>query len=272
MVFNRAHQSIGLKLLRALAPISLALAVWLIQPSNARADTVLVAVAANFVEPLKELAKDFETETGHNLKISAGATGHLFAQIKHGAPFDLFLSADAERPRLLVEAGLAVADSRFTYATGQLVWWAPKASGNDASCQTASPCLQPNDRRLAIANPKLAPYGLAAQQVLKARPDWSEVKLKLVYGQNIAQTFAMVSTGNADAGLIAYAQLARLKSPKGRATKIDPSLHGPIQQDAVLLTRAKGNAAAKQFLTFLQSVEARRKIEAFGYLHGEPAS
>ncbi|MBU2580153.1 MAG: molybdate ABC transporter substrate-binding protein [Alphaproteobacteria bacterium] len=247
----------------SLAAIAFAM---LTQSAEARAETVLVAVAANFVDALKQVAKAFEAETGHTLKYSAGSTGQLYAQIKNGAPFDVFLAADDERPRLLETEGDAVAGSRFTYGQGQLVWWNPKSIDN---CSYGTPCQPRGMKSFAIANPNLAPYGRAAEQVLRTRSDWQELKPKLVFGQNIAQTFAMIATGNADAGIVSRAQIdPAADNAKGSAALIDPNLHDPIRQDAVLLTRAATNPAASAFMTFLKSPSARKIIAGFGYLDG----
>lgn len=233
----------------------------------AKAETALLAVASNFAEVAMKLGDEFKKESGHTLKISTGATGQLYAQIKHGAPFDVFLSADEERPRKLDDEGLIVAGSRFTYAVGQLVWWSPKSTGN---CDNLTQCIGGEIATIAIANPKLAPYGRAAEQVLRKQPGWPDLKSRLVYGQNIAQTFAMVATGNADSGIVARAQADPLnETTKGSVLALDSTLHEPIRQDVVLLKRAKDNPAAVAFMAYLKSPQAREVITSFGYLAGD---
>lgn len=259
---------------RMLTTCTLIVCAATIQSARASAETAVVAVAANFIEALNALAGPFRAETGHELKISSGSTGQLYAQIKHGAPFDVFLSADEEAPRLLEEDGVAVFGSRMTYAVGQLVFWQ-----NDPGWQVTTPDhISRNPvRTVAIANPKLAPYGRAAMQVIDQRPIWYPTKARLVYGQNIAQTYAMVASGNADAGFVARSQVAaKLLEAGGNAkafvlgmTLIDPKLHDPIRQDAVLLKRAQMNAAATAFMSYLKSPAALKIIAGFGYLNGD---
>lgn len=247
-----------------LVPIALAI---LLQPGVARADNVLVAVASNFVGPLEELARGFEADTGHTLTISAGATGHLFAQIKSGAPFDVFLAADDERPRMLEKDGVGVAGSRFTYAVGQLAVWCPEEppSGTGNPWQVLK-----SAKTIAIANPKLAPYGRASRQALEHHGIWKEVEPRVVYGQNIAQVFALVGTRNSQCGIVARSQLMNAgKSLKGGVTVVDSNDHDAIRQDAVLLERANTNPAATAFLSYLKSPPVRKVIASFGYLEVE---
>lgn len=240
----------------------------LLPPAAARAETALVAVAANFIGALKEVAVSFEAETGHKLKISSGSTGQLYAQIKHGAPFDVFLSADEESPRKLVEEKIAVAGSRFPYAIGQLAIWCPalKSGQHDdvwAELKTIS--------SVAIANPQLAPYGRAARQSLEKHRLWDTIAARIVYGQNIAQTFALVGTGNAPCGFVARSQLMSAgESKQGVIVPVDTNDHDPIRQDAVLLKRAANNTAAVAFMAYLKTPSARKVIAGFGYLDGEP--
>jgi molybdate transport system substrate-binding protein len=230
-----------------------------------RAEGALVAVAANFTEAARELVAEFEKQTGHKLSISTGATGQLYAQIINGAPFDIFLAADEERPLRLEQQGMIVEGSRFAYAVGQLVYWRPRpAEGAAGDIES-----ERDIGSIAIASPKLAPYGRAAQQVLKNKKNWKEIEPKLVFGQNIAQTYAMIATGNADAGYVARSQMkGDLSEAKGFAVLVDPKEHDPIRQDAVLLVRAKDNPAARAFMNFLKSENARKIIARFGYLEG----
>ncbi len=227
---------------------------------GARADTVLIAVAANFAEPVKRLGGAFAAETGHDLKISTGSTGALAAQIRNGAPFALFLAADEERPAQLEAEGLTVAGTRFTYAVGRLVLWGP-----DPRWLAAEPAAALTDsslRHLAIANPRVAPYGRAAQETLSALGVWEAVEPKLVRGEDIAQTFQFVVSGNAELGFVALSQVL---DHSGSRWEVPQDLYAPIRQQAVLLGPGKESAAAKGFLDFLRSQSAREIIRAAGY-------
>ena len=246
-----------------LSPLHLRIAATLLallSPQIARADTALVAVAANFAEPAAALIAAFEAQSDHDITLSSGATGKLYAQITFGAPYDILLAADAARPERLEAEGKAVQGSRFTYATGRLALWSANADTPPApdTLQTA------RYRRLAIANPALAPYGLAAQQALAALN--IETGARLVMGENIAQTFAMTATGNAEYGLVALSLILSAANKGPTAHWLIPAdLHDPVAQQAVLLTRAEDNAAAKDFLDFLKSDAARELIAGQGY-------
>ncbi|WJW76542.1 molybdate ABC transporter substrate-binding protein [Thiohalobacter sp. IOR34] len=225
-----------------------------------RAETLQVAVAANFAAALRALAERFHADSGHQLLLAVGSTGKQYAQIRHGAPFDLFFAADRRRPRLLEEAGLALPGSRFTYAVGRLALWSPDPARVDGEGQV----LERGDfRHLAIANPRLAPYGLAASQVLRLRDLWARLLPKLVYGENIAQTFQFVASGNAELGFVAWSQLKRpgVAIP-GSWWLVPAVLHSPIEQQAVQLT---DSPAAADFLRFVKSRPGRRIIHDFGY-------
>jgi molybdate transport system substrate-binding protein len=236
----------------------------LILPARATAAEATIAVAANFSSTLAGLQKDFEASSQHRLAIVRGATGKLAAQIVAGAPFDVFLSADDKATGKLTHAGQAVAGSEFTYAIGRLALFSAdpeliKAAG--AAVLTAG-----NFARLAIANPRLAPYGRAAEMVMQALGVSDDLRKKIVMGENIAQTFQMIDTRNAELGFVALSQVLGSESgAKGSYWTVPPSLHGPIRQNAVLLARAKNNAAAQAFLHFLQSPPARAKMAAAGY-------
>jgi molybdate transport system substrate-binding protein len=222
-----------------------------------------VAVAANFAAPVKQLAERFAQRSGHKLAISAGSTGKFYAQISNGAPFDVFLAADDATPRRMEQESLAVARSRFTYAIGKLVLWSPVAGAVDDKGEVLR---KGAFKRLAIANPKLAPYGAAAQQVMEQLGVWSVLQSRLVQGENIAQTFQFVASGNAELGFVALSQvLEGSAKPKGSYWLVPPALHAPLRQDAVLLARGEGNAAARQFLEFLREPAARELIRGFGY-------
>jgi molybdate transport system substrate-binding protein len=229
----------------------------------AAADTVSAAVAANFSEAIQRLAPLFHRATGHTLQPSLGATGKFYAQIKNGAPFEVLLAADAETPRRLAAEGLALPDSRFAYAVGRLALWSPTPGVVDARGEV----LKKGDyARIAIANPKLAPYGAAAVAAMKRLGVYDTVAPKLVQGENIAQAFQFVQTGNAQLGFVALAQVMALKeSERGSWWTLPAGLHPPIRQDAVLLKAGADKPAARAFLEFLKGREARRVIESLGY-------
>ena len=230
---------------------------------NATADEARVAIAANFAGPAKQLQQLFSRSTPHKLSISVGSTGKFYAQIRNGAPFDVFLSADDETPLRMEKEKLVVAGTRFTYAIGKLVLWSPQANAVDGSGDV----LKKNSlKRLAIANPKLAPYGAAAQQALEKLGVWPTLRGKLVLGENIAQTLQFVATGNADLGFVALSQILEGgKSPVGSHWLVPQALYEPIRQDAALLARANSNPAARAFLEYLRSAPARELIRAAGY-------
>lgn len=227
------------------------------------AEEVHVAVAANFTATMKEIAARFEQKTQHQVILTSGSSGKIAAQIQHGAPFHVFLSADQAKPEALEKAGLTVPNSRFTYALGALVLWSAKPDwieGDDARLQTG------DFAKLALANPKLAPYGSAAVDVLEALQLTSATQAKWVMGENIAQTYQFVATGNAQLGFVALSQVMENgKLTHGSGWMIPTHLHQPIRQDAVLLKSAADNSAAKALLTYLQSDEARAIIHSYGY-------
>lgn len=228
------------------------------------AEEVFVAVATNFTSCLRELVAEFEQQTGHHVVVSPGSTGKLYAQITNGAPFDVFLSADIRRPKLLEKEGLTVEESRFTYAIGRLTLWSSDPSlvnGDGAEILRAQLY-----RYLAIANHKTAPYGAAARQTLRALQLWDTVTPHMVQGENIGQTFQFVASGNAELGFVALSQVMDPKM-KGIGSRWDVPVHlyQPIKQDAVLLTRGKSNRGARTLLDYLQGDEARTLIMRFGY-------
>ena len=224
------------------------------------ADEVRVAVASNFTGAAKTISKHFEANTGHKVILAYGSTGKHYAQIINGAPFDVFLAADVDRPELLEKEGSAVPGSRFTYAVGKLVLWSPKRR----YVQPGGRVLKRlNFRFLAIANPRLAPYGVAAREVLQARGLWEVLTDRLVRGENISQTFQFVKSGNAELGFIAYSQVKRPGlSPKGSIWIVPQALYQPIKQQAILL---KDSKVARSFLSFMQSEEALQIIHDYGY-------
>ncbi len=228
------------------------------------ADQVLVAVAANFVPPFHEVAMEFEQSTGHHVQVAAGSSGSLHTQIKNGAPFDVFFSADNVRPKLLEEGGFGVKDSRFTYALGRLVLWSPNADLVKGEETLSSK----NFSRLAIANPKTAPYGLAAMQALQALRIWEKLQPRnvIIVGENLGQTMGFIESGNAQLGFVALSQVmeARFKG-KGSRWEVPSNLYEPIQQDAILLTKGKDNPAAKALIKFMSGPQAKAIIERYGY-------
>ncbi len=227
----------------------------------AAAAEATIAVAANFRSVLDQLEPAFEAETGHDLVVASGSTGKFYAQIVNGAPFDVFLSADRERPIRLEAAGTAITGSRFTYAVGRLAVWAPKET------EIGAEHLARNDfRRIALANPDLAPYGAAAQDVIVALDLDEATAKKRVLGENVAQAFSFVRTGNAEVGFVALSQILTLPVSERGAYWAPPGDHySPINQDAVLLAHGAENPAAYAFLEFLKSEEARAIIEQAGY-------
>lgn len=234
---------------------------------SAHAETIRVAVASNFSAPVQEISAEFSQATGHELQISAGSTGRLFAQIQNAAPYDVFLAADARRPALLEQAGAAISGSRFTYALGQLALWSRDPNFSNLACEKDLRNL--GRRKLAIANPVLAPYGVAAQQYLQRIGAWDEVKDKLVFGENIAQTLHFATSGNASIAIVAQAQLTvAAQFEPVCVVNIGEQFHEPILQQAVQL---RGSVAeTKEFLEFLRGPKAREIIQRYGYRLPEP--
>lgn len=229
----------------------------------AQAAEVQIAVAANFTAPIKEIAADFEKDTGHKVVVSLGPTGGFYTQIHNGAPFEVFLSADDATPERLEKEGATVPGSRFTYAIGKLVLW----SATPGYVDDKGEVLKKNAfKHLAIANPKTAPYGSAAIQVLAKLGLSEAVKPKLVEGANIAQAHQFVSTGNAELGFVALSQVSKDgKLSEGSGWTVPASLHDPIRQDAVILAKGKDNPAAKALVDYLKGPKAARVIKAYGY-------
>lgn len=246
--------------------LGLLLSAW---PSMLWAETATVAVAANFADVVKELKTDFERGSEHKLRITIGSTGALYAQIRHGAPFDAFLAADQRRPALLEEDGTAVAGSRFTYAIGRLTLWSAEPG------YVAGPeILQSGDfARLAMANPRVAPYGLAALQTLEALDVYDRVDTRIIRGENVGQTFAMVAAGGAELGFVSLSYvLSANNRTEGSRWDVPPEYHDPIRQDAVLMERASDNRAARAFLEYLRSPRAAKIIAGRGYASDSPTA
>ncbi len=224
---------------------------------------VSVAVAANFTAPMNAIAAEFARDTGHQARLAFGGSGKFYAQIKNGAPFQMLLSADDETPARLAQEGLADPASRFTYAIGTLVLWSAQPGVVDAKGDV----LKKNQfNKLALANPKLAPYGKAAIEVLTGMGLLDALRPKFVQGENIAQTFQFASTGNAELGFVALSQVMKDdKIGSGSAWIVPAKLHTPIRQDAVILAAGKNNAAAEALMKYLKGDKAKAIIKSYGY-------
>lgn len=224
---------------------------------NTTAGVVKVAVAANFTAAMREIVQDFEKHSGHQVLVSYGSTGKLYTQILHNAPFELFLAADQLRPQLLENKQLA--EDRFTYAIGKLVLW----SGDPRREINAATLRMGKFDRIALANPKTAPYGAAAVSVMQKLGVERALSAKRVQGDSIAQTYQFVATGNVEMGFVSLAQVALIDT--GKSWKIPQDLYTPIRQDAVLLERGKDNPVARELLTYLKQDSARQVIQKYGY-------
>jgi molybdate transport system substrate-binding protein len=247
---------------RVLLGLALGAALAFTLSAGASAAETNVAVAANFTAAAKDIAAAFKQKTGHDAVLSFGSSGQFFTQIKQDAPFQVFLSADDERPKKLAQEGLGVKDSVFTYAVGKLVLW----SKNADLVKGESTLKGGKFAKVAIANPKAAPYGAAAVETLKAVKVYDALESKIVQGNNISQTFQFVDSGNAELGFVALSQLAGRAG--GSQWLVPQGLYTPIRQDAVLLKKGESNEAAKAFLAFLKGPEARAVIEKYGYAMG----
>jgi molybdate transport system substrate-binding protein len=230
----------------------------------AGAEQLTVAVASNFQQPAQALGEKFEASSGQPVRVTTASTGKLYAQIANGAPFDVLLAADTARPLLLEESGLGVKGTRFTYAVGRLVLWSGDPAMSGANCEQALANL--GKRRLAIANPLTAPYGEAAKEYLEVAGLWQAVQPQLVYGENIAQTLHFVVTGGASFGLIAHSQAIDKRLPEAACSRLIPQeMHAPLEQQAILLSRAEKNKTAVEFLAFVAGMVGRQAIEEYGY-------
>ena len=241
----------------------LALTALALSTALAQAETVHIAVAANFTAPARALAEIFARTTGHQAQLSFGATGAFYTQIKQGAPFDILLAADDERPIRLEKEGDTVPGSRFTYATGQLLLWSAKPGFVDGKGEVLK---GGNFAKIAIANPKNAPYGAAAVETMDKLGLSAALSPKLVTGESIGQTYNFIATGNADLGFVALAQVldgGKLKS--GSAWVVPAQYHGPIIQDAVILKRAANNPAAKAWMDLMKAPQTKEFIRSYGY-------
>jgi len=239
------------------------LGAFLGQIIQAQAAEVSVAVAANFTAPMRKIAQTFEQETGHKAILSFGSTGNFYAQIRNGAPFEILLAADDETPIKIEKEGLGVAASRFTYAIGKLVLWSKQPGFVDDRGEILR---SGKFQRIAVANPKLAPYGAAALETMTQLGVLQALQPKFVQGENIAQTFQFVATENAQLGFVALSQvMTDGRIAQGSAWTVPSSLHAPIRQDALLLVKGKDNPAATALMNFLQSDRSRLVMRSYGY-------
>lgn len=246
--------------MRGISRLIVALLATLAMTESAIAGEVKVAVAANFTEPAKVIAERFKARTGHDAILSFGSSGQIYAQIANGAPFEVFLSADRERPEKAEAEGLAVGGSRFTYALGRLVLFSRTpglVDGRGAVLKSG------RFQKLAIADPKVAPYGVAALETMKRLGAYDALQPKLVQGTSIAQAYQFVDTGAAELGFVALSQVVAVKG--GSRWLVPAADHAPIDQQAVLLKAGAGDPAAQAFMTFLKGPEARKIIKTYGY-------
>lgn len=233
-----------------------------IEGTYLHAKTLNIAVASNFNQPLSELVSLYQSSSNQQINIISGSSAKMYAQIINGAPFDVFFSADQDKVERLANLNLIQPSSRFTYAIGRLVLW----SGDPALNLNESYLAQGNFQRLAVANPKLAPYGVAAQSVLEKLKLSEALKKRLVFGENINQTFQFVVSKNAQIGFVALAQTRLLsKSDRGSFWLVPSDYHHPIAQDVSIINRSKNKVAAEAFLEFIQSAPAKKIIQAYGY-------
>lgn len=221
---------------------------------------IIIAVAANFLDAATRFAKAYEQQTGYRVTLVSGATGKLYAQIRHGAPFDLFLAADVARPQRLIDEGFAVPESAFIYALGVLSLWYPEVHHVDGQSLLQHPVTF-----LAMANPALAPYGTAAKQAMAALGGASPLASQAVLSDNIAGAFSLVATGNAQAGFVAYSHLIAAKIDPSQYWVLPAELYAPIAQMAVLLRRAEHRIAAQHFMAYLQSATVQAQLPSLGY-------
>lgn len=229
----------------------------------AMADELKVAVAANFISTIETLAQNFEKQSGHTVKLTSGATGKFYTQIKNGAPFDIFFAADRKTPAKLEAEGEIKEGSRFTYAQGRLSMWIPNATAGTDAVEY----LKKGDfKHVSIANPKAAPYGAAAEQVLTKLDLLDTLKPKIVMGENIGQGYQFVATGNAECGFIPHSYTVDAKHVnKGSYWLVPQSYYTPLDQDVVIMKQAASNKAAQAFIDYIRSAEGKKIIEANGY-------
>jgi molybdate transport system substrate-binding protein len=250
--------------IRCIAPAGLLTLIGLFLPAPAAAEQALIAVASNFTLTARELKTRFEQSGEHTIIITSGSTGRLYAQILHGAPFDVLLAADQVTPRRLETQGRTVSGTQFTYASGRLALWS--LDGTDTAGPVEHRLREGRYRSIAIANPELAPYGAAAREALQAMGLWQTAQERTVTGESIAAVQAMLSTGNADLGFVPVSQFTGTDmSGAANYWEVPQHLYTPIRQDAVLTLHGQDNAAARAWLEFLASPAARDIISAHGY-------
>jgi molybdate transport system substrate-binding protein len=238
------------------------LASLLLAALPAQAEDISVAVAANFTSPLKQIAAEFEKETGHKVVASFGSTGKFYAQIKNGAPFQILLAADDETPTKLLKENVGASGSQFTYAVGKLVLWSAKPGLVDG----AGAVLKKGDfAHLSVPDPKLAPYGAAGLETLKALGLLEAVQPKIVTAENITQAYQFISSGNAELGFVALSQVLKDGKVEGSSWLVPTNLYTQIRQDAVILAPGKGKAAAEALMKFLKGDKAKAITKSFGY-------
>ncbi|MBH2042103.1 MAG: molybdate ABC transporter substrate-binding protein [Comamonadaceae bacterium] len=242
--------------------VSALLASLLLVVPTVRADEITVAVAANFTAPFNRIAAEFEKDTGHKLLSSYGSTGKFYAQIKNGAPFELLLAADDETPARLIRENAAVPATQFSYAIGKLVLWSPKPGVVDAAGEVLK---RGGFERIALTNPKLAPYGAAAVETMKAMGVFDSLSPKFVTAETVIQAHQFISSGNSPLGFVALSQVQKDGQIDGSAWVVPANLYTPIRQDAVLLTPGKGKPGAAALLTYLQSPKVQALIKSYGY-------
>lgn len=246
--------------LRRIIPAACLLLAW---ATTTLADQVQVAVAANFTAPMQKITADFEKETGHKVVLAFGSTGKFYAQIANGAPFDMLLAADDETPAKLEKELLGAPGTRFTYAIGKLVLW----SAREGVVDDKGEVLKKGEfKHLALANPKLAPYGAAGMEAMGKLGVLPAIQAKIVQGENIAQTYQFIASGNAELGFVALSQVFKDgKLTSGSAWIVPDTLHQPILQDAVILAKGMRNPAARALLDYLKAAKAKTVIRAYGY-------
>ncbi|MCQ8103909.1 molybdate ABC transporter substrate-binding protein [Methylomonas sp. SURF-2] len=244
---------------------ALVLAAFIFPASSAWSATTIVAVAADFTKPMTEIAAEFQKATGHEAKLSFGSSGKAFAQIQSGAPFEVYLSASEKYPVELEKAGLVVPGSRFVYAIGKLVLWSATPGYVDDKGEILKTGAF---KHIALADPTHAPYGVVAEEVMTSVGVLDKLRPLFVMGENISQTFQFVTTGNAELGFVALAQVIDLNTGKigsGSGWLIPDELHGPFNQTAVLLQTGAENPAAQALVDFLKSPAARAVIKKYGF-------
>jgi molybdate transport system substrate-binding protein len=230
--------------------------------TSLHADEISVAVAANFTAPMKQIAAEFEKDTGHKVVASFGSTGKFYAQIKNGAPFEVLLTADDETPAKLIKENAAVAGSQFTYAIGKLVLWSAKPGLVDGAGEVLK---NGSFVHITLAEPKLAPYGAAATETMKAMGVYDSLQRKMVTAENITQAHQFISSGNSELGFVALSQVLKDGKIEGSSWLVPANLYKSIRQDAVILEKGKGKPAAEALMNYLKADKAKAIVKSFGY-------